>query len=137
MIGTNDCSGNDISPDVFERNLDTLLNGIRELKAIPVFHTPNIIIAEKAPERKRLPEYVAVIRKLCEKKEIILVDNYLYWQNAIQCQGEACIFKNWLNDPLHPNGAGHSEIARLMFKKLSVFDIHDATCGGMYYEGEH
>jgi len=65
------------------------------------------------------------------------VDNFTYWQNEIQSQGEAVIFKKWLNDPLHPNGAGHSEIARLMFKTISVFDPKASTCGGPYYEGKH
>lgn len=137
MIGTNDCSKKDIGLDAFEHSLDSLLTRIRELKAIPVFHTPNVIISEKAPERAKLSEFVSVIRSLTEKKEVILIDNYTYWQNAIQTQGEIYIFKNWLNDPLHPNGAGHSEIARLLFKKLSVFDPQAATCGGPYYEGEH
>jgi len=138
MIGTNDCSNKkDISPEAFERNLDALLTVIRELNAIPIFHTPNVIIKEKAPERERLSEYVSVIQNFTKRKEVILVDNYTYWQNAIQNQGEATIFKNWLNDPLHPNGPGHVEIARLMFKTLSMYDPQASTCGGPYYEGEH
>ncbi len=137
MIGTNDCSKKDISLDVFEHNLDSLLTMIMDLNSIPIFHTPNIIIKEKAPERARLSEYVSVMQSLAGRKEVILVDNYTYWQNAIQSQGETAIFKKWLNDQLHPNGAGHSEIARLMFKELSIFDPKAATCGGGYYEGEH
>jgi acyl-CoA thioesterase I len=137
MIGTNDCSKKDISLIVFERNLDSLLTKIRELNSIPVFHTPNIIITKKAPERGRLSEYVSVIQSLAGRKAVILVDNYTYWQNAVQSQGDSTIFKNWLNDPLHPNGAGHSEIARLMFKELSIFDPRAPSCGGPYYEGEH
>jgi acyl-CoA thioesterase-1 len=42
-----------------------------------------------------------------------------------------------LNDPLHPNQTGHQEIARLMFKELSIFDPAAASCGGKYYEGDH
>lgn len=137
MIGTNDCSNKDITLEVFERNLDSLLTMIRELNAIPIFHTPNVIIKGKAPGREKLGEYVTVMQNFALRKEVILVDNYTYWQNAIQSQGETAIFKNWLNDPLHPNGAGHSEIARLMFKTLSIFDPKAPTCGGTYYEGDH
>jgi len=137
MIGTNDCSKKEITLEVFEQNLDSLLTMIRELNAIPIFHTPNVIIKEKAPGRERLAEYVAVTQNLAQRKEVALVDNFAYWQNAIKSQGETAVFKNWLNDPLHPNGAGHSEIARLMFKTLSVFDPKASTCGGPYYEGEH
>lgn len=138
MIGTNDCvETRNISPEVFGKNLDDLLNMIREINSVPVFHTPNPIIKEKTPERARLDEYVKVIRNICEQKQVILVDNYAWWQNEIKNLGEAAVFRKWLNDPLHPNGAGHSEIARLMFKELSVFDPSAPTCNGEYYEGEH
>lgn len=138
MIGTNDCSiKRDISIEQFEQDLDSLLTRIRELNAIPVYHTPSIIIKEKAREREKISEYVSVIQSLCSRKEVILIDNYTYWQNAMQQYGETTIFKNWLNDPIHPNGAGHSEIARLMFKELSIFDPQASTCGGLYYEGDH
>jgi lysophospholipase L1-like esterase len=137
MIGTNDCSNKDMTIDVFEQNLESLLGMTRKLNAIPIFHTPNVIMKDKAPGRERLSEYVTVIQKMAESKEVLLVDNYTYWQNAIQSQGEATIFKEWLNDPIHPNGSGHSQIARLMFKTLSIFDLKSPTCGAPYYEGEH
>jgi acyl-CoA thioesterase I len=138
MIGTNDCAETkNISPEVFGKNLENLLNLIREINSVPVFHTPNPIIKEKAPERARLDEYIKVIRTICEQKQVIMIDNYTWWQNEIKNLGEEAVFRKWLNDPLHPNGAGHSEIARLMFKELSVFDPSAATCNGTYYEGEH
>jgi len=64
------------------------------------------------------------------------VDNYSYWSETLQ-QGKTDVYKEWLNDPLHPDGDGHSEIARLMFKELAIFDRATPTCGGPYYEGEH
>lgn len=137
MIGTNDCSKREITIDVYEKNLHLLVAMIRESGAIPILHTPNVIIRGKAPERAGLSEYVEVIKKLAVLKDIILVDNYEFWQNSIIDQGEATIFKKWLNDQLHPNGEGHSQIARLMFKELSIFDPTAPTCGGPFYEGEH
>ena len=77
-----------------------------------------------------------VIQKTAEKKSIILVDNYTYWEET-KNGSEINVFKEWLNDPLHPNGTGHQEIARLLFKELSIFNPNDATCGGKYYEGKH
>jgi acyl-CoA thioesterase I len=137
MIGTNDCSKKDISLEVFKRNLESLLTIIREIDAIPIFHTPNVIIKEKASGRERMSEYVSIIQNLAVIKEVILVDNFMYWQNAIKNKGETEIFKEWLNDPIHPNGTGHSEIACLMFKTLSIFDSKEPTCSGIYYEGDH
>ncbi len=138
MIGTNDCAeGRNINLKLFNENLDSLITGIRALGAIPILHTPNLIIKEKAPERSNLSEYVDVIKRVAEDKKIILVDNWGYWKQAIAKTSQAKIFNEWLNDPLHPNGVGHLEIARLMFKELAIFNSNDPTCGGLYYEGEH
>ena len=133
MIGTNDCAKHDIDLSVFEQNLVTLQSKIRQLGAIPILHTPNPIIEEKAPERARLSEYIPVIQDVAEKNKIVLVDNWAYWQS----QPQEKMRREWLNDPLHPNDAGHLEIAQLMFKELNIFDPKDPTCGGEYYEGEH
>lgn len=138
MIGTNDCAeGRNINLKLFNENLDSLLTGIRALGAIPILHTPNPIIKDKAPERSSLSEYVEVIKQTAEDKKIILVDNWGYWKQAIAKTSQVKVFNEWLNDPLHPNGAGHLEIARLMFKELSIFDSKAPTCGGEYYEGQH
>lgn len=137
MIGTNDCTRKEMTTKIFETKLNTLLDQIRETGAVPILHTPNIIITVHAPERGSLPEYVKTIRNIAEKKSIILVDNYSYWEETIKSSSKINVFKEWLNDPLHPSGAGHQEIARLMFKELSIFNPNDATCGGEYYEGEH
>lgn len=138
MIGTNDCSTTKhLSVANFETNLNTLVNKIKATNAIPVLLTPNVILANKAPERASLPEYIPVIRKVAEKYKLVLIDNYAYWKNAIDNEPEKAVFKNWLNDPLHPNATGHQEIARLIFKSLNIFNPADATCGGSYYEGDH
>ena len=138
MIGTNDCAtSKNINTGLFEQNLNSLITMIREMNSIPIMHTPNVIIREKAPERADLANYVSVIQMVATKLQVILVDNYNYWLNAIKSEGEATIFRNWLNDPLHPNGTGHSEIARLMFRVLSIFDNKAPTCGAEYYEGQH
>jgi acyl-CoA thioesterase-1 len=135
MIGTNDCGGYDIA--VFEKNVELLLTRIRQLNAVPILHTPNIVIIEKSPSRKRLPEFAAAVRRVAERNKVILVDNWAYWETTLRDHPEVNVYRNWLNDPLHPNQTGHQEIARLMFKELSIFDPAAASCGGKYYEGDH
>ena len=137
MVGTNDCARKGMTAEIYEDKLHILLDKIRATGAIPVLHTPNIIIEKDAPERAGLPDYVKVIQKTADTKSTILVDNYAYWEDAMKNRPDVNVFKEWLNDPLHPNGAGHREIARLLFKKLSIFNPDDATCGGKYYEGKH
>ena len=137
MIGTNDCSKKEITTEVFDKNLITLLTQIRKLGAVPVFHTPNIIIKEKSAARAGIEDYVKVMRKIATENQVILVDNYAYWQDTFNNSKTENVYKDWLNDPLHPNGIGHQEIARKMFKSLSIFDPKEPSCGGAYYEGEH
>lgn len=137
MIGTNDCAREDMNPTLFKKRVEELISKIRGIGAIPVLHTPNVIIVNSSPKRKTLPQYIPVLRALAEKQEIILVDNYRHWEKAVQNKSEETVFKEWLNDPLHPNQFGHQEIARLMFRKFEIFDPSSATCGGKYFEGDH
>lgn len=136
MIGTNDCAKADIPVPVFEKNLHTFVERVRVLNAIPILHTPNPIILETSPERKTLPDYIPAIRKVAEQRQVILVDNYLYWEDRHKRYLNH-VYRQWLNDRLHPNYKGHQQIARLMFRTLEIFDPEQPTCGGEYYEAEH
>lgn len=139
MFGTNDCKNDKwgISLESFEQNLKEIILKIRSLGAIAVLHTPPIVIKEKSLGRIKLPEYVSVIQKIANDEKLILIDNWSYWKDTLENHPEINVYKNWLNDPNHPNAAGHLEIARLMFKKLSIYNPADQTCGGKYYEGDH
>ncbi len=126
-----------MTPALFKKNVAELISRVRAIGAIPVLHTPNVVILDKSKERKTLPEYMPMLRELSEEEEIVLIDNYQHWEEAIQQDSERTVFKNWLNDPLHPSQYGHQEIARLMFTKFGIFDPSAPTCGAEYYEGEH
>ncbi|KAA0988821.1 SGNH/GDSL hydrolase family protein [Dyadobacter aurulentus] len=136
MIGTNDCSKPEITSAVFEKNLVSLIGQIRALKAVPVLHTPNPIILNLSPERKTLPDYVSVIRQVAGSSQVLLVDNHEYWEKR-QSKFLNDIYRQWLNDRLHPNYVGHQQIARLLFKTLNIFDPEAPACGGEYFEGQH
>lgn len=129
MIGTNDAADiRHISVNAFENNLRALVQKIRKLHAIPILHTPNIIDTEEksGQERLTLPQYVDVVRKVAKECSIILVDHWKYWED----NREKVLDEKWRNDPLHPNGRGHLEMARLLFKTLSIFDDNSFTCTG-------
>ncbi|GAA4444499.1 hypothetical protein GCM10023091_34730 [Ravibacter arvi] len=136
MIGTNDCAKADLPVPVYEQNLKTFVDKVRALGAVPVLHTPNPIILRLSDERKTLPEYIPAIRRVAEGLQTILVDNYAYWEDR-QKRYFNDVYRQWLNDRLHPNFRGHQQIARLMFRVLGIFDPEHPTCNGEYYEGEH
>lgn len=130
MIGTNDAALiRNISVTAFENNLRMLVQKFRKLKAIPILQTPNIIDTNEksGKERLNLPRYVEKIRKVANDCNIILVDHWKYWEDNKQ----RVIEEKWRTDPLHPNGRGHLEMARLLFKTLSIFDNTSFTCTGV------
>ena len=138
MIGTNDAAQDrNISIENFGNNLIQLIDQIRNTGAIPIIMSPNIIITEKNPERNRLHLYVEKMREITKKKNVIYVDNWSNWSIELQQKYKDEVFKKLMNDPLHPNGFGHQEIAMALFKELSIFDSAAPTCGGAYYEGFH
>ena len=129
MIGTNDASEKKaITASAFKQNNLELINKIRGFGAIPVLQTPNIIITEKARERERIQDYIAVTRKVAADNKVVLVDHFAFWNEKIESISKEEIYTKWLNDELHPNGIGHVQMAHLLFRKLSIFDPNSFTC---------
>ena len=129
MVGTNDASEKkEISLPAFRQNNIDLVKRIRDAGAIPILQTPNIIITEKAKGRERLSEYVFVTREIAQESKVVLVDHFRYWNEKIVTTSKNEVFQKWLNDELHPNGAGHVQLAQLLFRKLSIFDPAAFTC---------
>jgi acyl-CoA thioesterase I len=130
MIGTNDVAlSRHISAEEFADNLKTLVQKFRNLSAIPVLQTPNIINTgnnHDNNERSRLPFYVDKIRNVAAQYNTILVDHWKHWEE----NKERVLSESWLNDPLHPNGKGHLEMARMLFKRLNICDGYSFTCEG-------
>ena len=138
MMGTNDCAtSKNIPLPTFEENMIAVVQRVRERGAIPILHVPTPIIVTQAPERRTLSGYADAVKRIAERSKVICVDHRAHWQEAIRQKGESQVFADWLNDPLHPNGTGHQEMARSLFKQLQLFDEQAATCGAPYYEGEH
>ena len=118
MVGTNDCLGDrKISLESFGKNLEFLIDSIRTSRAIPILHTPNLINKEKAPGRHKLGDYADLIRYVAISRKTMLIDHWNYWQNEIKMRTPN-ILNDWLDDPIHPNRAGHMAIATLMVREL-------------------
>lgn len=137
MLGTNDCAdAKKLSLTDFEHNLESLIDQVRGSGAIPLLQVPTPIVLEKAQERQRIEEYVQTVRRVANSKEVIIIDHWDYWQDTMRKQGKEQVLMKWLNDPLHPNGIGHLEMAKLLFRCLDIFDAESSTCGAPYYIGE-
>ena len=69
-----------------------------------------------------------VTRDIAQEFKVVLVDHFKYWSEQILITTRNEVFEKWLNDELHPNGAGHVQLAQLLFRKLSIFDAAAFTC---------
>ncbi len=138
MIGTNDAAATKkISVSQYADNLSQIIIRIRDIGAIPVLLSPTPIITHLAPERSNLKLYVKAMKNIADEKQVIFVDNWAIWKTDLAEKYNGGVSRELLNDPLHPNGIGHKEIAISLFKALDIFDPAQPTGGAPYYEGEH
>ncbi|WP_300600455.1 GDSL-type esterase/lipase family protein [Niabella sp.] len=136
MLGTNDAATQKkISPKDFKANMTVITDRIRAQDGIPVLLSPNQIITAKAPERAALKDYVAVLDELAVSRSLVYINVWAAWETALKEKYQGAQNSRLLNDPLHPNGYGHQEIAILLFKAFAIYDPAASTCGGPYYEG--
>ncbi|OHB54209.1 MAG: hypothetical protein A2Y12_17035 [Planctomycetes bacterium GWF2_42_9] len=128
MIGTNDSVAGMDGVNTYESNLSKLVDLIRQSDAIPVLNTPNPILSEVGTggaNRACLSEYVRVMRKVAEQKNIILIDHWKHWETIKPGKDS---MMEWLADSIHPNLYGHIEIAKEIFKALEIYDTNSPTC---------
>lgn len=121
-LGMNDCVR--LTPETFRTNLTELVKKIRELGAVPVLQVPNTV-SEPGHIRK-LAAFSAIIREVAAKEKVLLVDHRVDWE--MRGGGADKSPKEWLGDSIHPNAAGHAEMARTFFRALGIFDKNAETC---------
>lgn len=120
MIGTNDMSTLPGSPHVepaeFTTSLREFMARVRELGAIPVLQTPPSIDIANAPGRERIVEFSDAVRDAAAAVDVILVD-----QNARFTElGGGGVPWGLMNDPFHPNAAGHAALALGLAEALGI-----------------
>jgi acyl-CoA thioesterase-1 len=121
-LGMNDCVH--LTPANFRKNLVELVKKIRRLGAVPVLQVPNTVTSSN--HIAKLAEFSAIIREVAKKNEVVLIDHKAAWETRAGAPDK--VPANWLNDGIHPNGLGHAEMAKTMFRELGIFDPGSAVC---------
>jgi lysophospholipase L1-like esterase len=117
MIGMNDCEETRaLSPAEFGLNLHTLSDKFVSLGAVPVLQTTCPIVWSLGGTRKRLREYMTVIREVAKERALPLVDHFAWWEAAIAEQPLRATA--WMNDAIHPGPSGHRAFADLLLRGL-------------------
>lgn len=111
MIGTNDLStlpdSPRVEPEEFAASLRDLVSRVRGIGAIVVLQTPPSIDTPNAPGRERLVEFADAVREVAVSEDVILVDQHARFTEL----GNGRVPWGLMNDPFHPNAAGHAALA--------------------------
>jgi len=122
MIGTNDASTNReeiVEPADFEASIARFVSEVRALGAIPVLQTPPSIDVVHAPERSRIDAFVAAIRAVAVRDDVILIDQHAWFAEL----GNGGFPHGLMDDPFHPNPAGHAALALEIARVLELRPI--------------
>ncbi len=128
MLGMNDSSNQIVPLEEYRSNILELINKVREIGAIPIIQTSNIIKMDLS--RKSLKFYMDIVRAVARENNVMLIDHYSHWD---ELEKENSNLKNeLLNDLIHPNEKGHLEIVKFIFKELDIFEEDSYTCNLSY-----
>lgn len=120
MIGTNDCSDAGVFPiisaDEFAASITDFVHRVRALDAVPVLQTQPTIDVANAPERGRIAEFAQALRDVAAREGTILIDQFARFEQL----GDGGIAHRLLNDPFHPNAAGHAVLALELARVLEL-----------------
>jgi lysophospholipase L1-like esterase len=127
MLGMNDAKNGPDGRAAFEAALREIVRRIRALGAIPILHrtNPTDPVDEAARIRADLPAYNDVIARVAAEEKVILVDHWKHWAEAAPTLEAR---RAWLADSLHPNPAGHRQLAIEFFKVLGLYDPKSPSC---------
>jgi lysophospholipase L1-like esterase len=129
LLGTNDSVEGPGGRDGFRARLSRIVSRVRDLGAVPVLQTPPPADPAAARGHDDLGAYVDLVRDVAGSHDVVLVDHYAHWLEA----GDGGPPDAWLDDPIHPNGLGHLEMARTIFRRLHVFDPRTPTGGADWW----
>lgn len=120
-LGMNDCCEGPAGRAGFAEALGEIADGILELgtEARPValvLHTPNTIATGSWNDPVEVGAYAGIVRELAAHTGAQLVDHHVYWSERF---GGGTAW-DWLDEPVHPNAAGHRAMAELTARTLGL-----------------
>jgi lysophospholipase L1-like esterase len=127
MIGMNDATLGTTGRQKFEADLREMIERVRAVGAIPILHRTNPIDDENpgSTSRADLPAYNEVIGRVAQSTRTLLVDHWRHWRDE---RPSSVALRDWLADPIHPNAAGHRQLAIQLFRTLGCYDSAAASC---------
>ncbi|MFE5586034.1 SGNH/GDSL hydrolase family protein [Kitasatospora sp. NPDC056531] len=116
-LGTNDARAGLDGVKGFRDAMREIID--RSAGAQIVLHTPLVVSHAGRAARAELPAYCQAVRELAEETGALLVDHEAHWLAEFP-DGEALA---WLDDPAHPNAAGHLRMANHTLRTLGLGEL--------------
>ncbi|MCK8678997.1 MULTISPECIES: SGNH/GDSL hydrolase family protein [Streptomyces] len=117
-LGTNDCLAGEDGLDEFRDAMRRIVAGAAPETRL-VLHTPVLTAYSGRPRRAALPAYCQAVRELAEETGALLVDHEAHWRERHGTDDPI----PWLDDPAHPNAAGHLAMANHTLRTLGLGEL--------------
>ncbi|AKU15614.1 SGNH/GDSL hydrolase family protein [Luteipulveratus mongoliensis] len=119
-LGTNDAMDGADGIPRFRQALSEIVTRATDLGAQVTLQTPALITAGAAAAgRPDMTAYGDVAREVATTYDVLLVDHEGHWQDHFGDEEPVA----WLDDPIHPNAAGHEAMARHMLRTVGLGDL--------------
>ena len=84
-----------------------------------VLHTPVLVSQAGRAYRAELPRYCQAVREIAADSGAVLVDHEAHWLARFADEDPIA----WLDDPDHPNAAGHLEMANHALRAMGLGEL--------------
>lgn len=134
MLGTNDAATGGLTADIYKKNLETIIEKIRNKNkdAVIILRTPTPMWNTGSREAN-IPQYIAKMKQVADEQNLIYIDQYTELQKAFNDYGwlkkDTVLFGN----NLHPGANGHLLMTRHFLKGCGLWK-EDSTIANLFYE---
>lgn len=134
MLGTNDAATGGLTADMYKKNLETIIEKIRNKNkdAVIILRTPTPMWNTGSREAN-IPQYIAKMKQVADEQNLIYIDQYTELQKAFNDYGwlkkDTVLFGN----NLHPGANGHLLMTRHFLKGCGLWK-EDSAIANLFYE---
>ena len=134
MLGTNDAATGGLTADIYKKNLETIIEKIRNKNkdAVIILRTPTPMWNTDSREAN-IPQYIAKMKQVADEQNLIYIDQYTELQKAFNDYGwlkkDTVLFGN----NLHPGANGHLLMTRHFLKGCGLWK-EDSAIANLFYE---
>ena len=134
MLGTNDAATGGLTADIYKKNLETIIEKIRNKNkdAVIILRTPTPMWNTGSREAN-IPQYIAKMKQVADEQNLIYIDQYTELQKAFNDYGwlkkDTVLFGYYL----HPGANGHLLMTRHFLKGCGLWK-EDSAIANLFYE---